>query len=239
MLFIPFLLFSAGAVVGCPGSDHKDRRFLAPLPTDRRSPCPALNALANHGYLPRDGADVSLDEFLDSIDEVFNVDPSLIQPLVEAGLVFSTTGMNETLNLDDLDHQADPREHDGSLSRSDLFLGDNHSFNATIWNQVSRHFRNKTITIETAELARRDRIAAARAANPQFNFGDDQNGASLGESAFYLKVFEVAPGKTSHVWTEVLFREERLPWEEGYKRPKKQIIGDDIVAIVTAMSAVP
>jgi hypothetical protein len=129
MLFIPFLVFLAGAALGCPGAGQKDRRFLAPLPTDReymavsishgshprkrskmiclgRSPCPALNALANHGYIPRDGADVSLDEFLDSIDEVFNVDSNLIQPLVEAGLVFSSTGQKDTLNLDDLDHQA-------------------------------------------------------------------------------------------------------------------------------------
>jgi hypothetical protein len=27
----------------------------APVPGDLRSPCPALNALANHGFLPRDG----------------------------------------------------------------------------------------------------------------------------------------------------------------------------------------
>ncbi|CAP72570.1 uncharacterized protein PODANS_2_10 [Podospora anserina S mat+] len=30
-------------------------QYTRPKPTDIRSPCPLLNALANHGYLPRDG----------------------------------------------------------------------------------------------------------------------------------------------------------------------------------------
>lgn len=29
--------------------------FIAPGPDDSRGPCPGLNLLANHGYLPRDG----------------------------------------------------------------------------------------------------------------------------------------------------------------------------------------
>ncbi len=29
--------------------------FIAPGPTDYRGPCPALNALANHGYIARNG----------------------------------------------------------------------------------------------------------------------------------------------------------------------------------------
>ena len=33
-------------------------------PTDLRSPCPMVNSLANHGYLPRDGRGVRADELL-------------------------------------------------------------------------------------------------------------------------------------------------------------------------------
>ena len=32
-----------------------DHQFIAPGPDDARGPCPGLNALANHGYLPRNG----------------------------------------------------------------------------------------------------------------------------------------------------------------------------------------
>ncbi len=45
---------SAGAF-----ADESQYRYQAPGPNDSRSPCPALNALANHGYLPRDGKDIT------------------------------------------------------------------------------------------------------------------------------------------------------------------------------------
>lgn len=39
-------------------------------PGDLRSPCPAINALANHGYLPRDGRNVRAPEFLKGMDQL-------------------------------------------------------------------------------------------------------------------------------------------------------------------------
>jgi hypothetical protein len=42
-------------------ADESQYRYQAPGPNDSRSPCPALNALANHGYLPRSGKDISPD----------------------------------------------------------------------------------------------------------------------------------------------------------------------------------
>ncbi|CAF9907847.1 MAG: hypothetical protein HETSPECPRED_007919 [Heterodermia speciosa] len=36
-------------------------------PGDLRSPCPAINALANHGYIPRDGRNVRANELLNGI----------------------------------------------------------------------------------------------------------------------------------------------------------------------------
>jgi hypothetical protein len=35
-----------------PGSANK---YVAPLSTDKRGPCPGLNAAANHGFLPHNG----------------------------------------------------------------------------------------------------------------------------------------------------------------------------------------
>lgn len=35
-----------------PGTQHQ---FIAPTATDKRGPCPGLNAAANHGFLPRSG----------------------------------------------------------------------------------------------------------------------------------------------------------------------------------------
>ena len=36
--------------------------------TDLRSPCPLVNALANHGYIPRDGRDIQAEELYIALD---------------------------------------------------------------------------------------------------------------------------------------------------------------------------
>lgn len=39
--------------------------YVAPGPTDQRGPCPGLNAMANHGYLPHNGI-ATIDQFIES-----------------------------------------------------------------------------------------------------------------------------------------------------------------------------
>lgn len=41
-----------------------------------RGPCPGLNTLANHGYLPRNGKDISLELLKDGMLEGFNIENS-------------------------------------------------------------------------------------------------------------------------------------------------------------------
>ena len=99
-------------------------------------------------------------------------------------------------------------EHDSSLSRNDIFFGDNHSFNPKIFDTVAAHFTKRTISIATAAKARTDRIAAAKAANPQFKFGDNENQFSLFESALYLRTFgRGTEGEARTDWVEIMFRE--------------------------------
>ncbi|KAG7008166.1 hypothetical protein G7Y79_00006g017860 [Physcia stellaris] len=51
-------------------SPDLQRGDYAPVkPGDLRSPCPALNALANHGYLPRDGRNIRPNEIYDGLDQ--------------------------------------------------------------------------------------------------------------------------------------------------------------------------
>lgn len=44
--------------------------YAPPKSSDTRSPCPAINALANHGYLPRSGRDVQIDSILNGLDKI-------------------------------------------------------------------------------------------------------------------------------------------------------------------------
>jgi hypothetical protein len=40
-------------------ADESRYEYQVPEPNDLRSPCPALNTLANHGYLPHDGKNIT------------------------------------------------------------------------------------------------------------------------------------------------------------------------------------
>src|SRR5947208_3201935 len=57
--------------------------YQAPLPTDLRSPCPIINALANHGYLPRDGRHVLDEDFANALAQI-GVAPALSYALRSA-----------------------------------------------------------------------------------------------------------------------------------------------------------
>ncbi|KAJ4353497.1 uncharacterized protein N0V89_005227 [Didymosphaeria variabile] len=141
----------------------------------------------------------------------------------------STTGNASTFHLTDLNKHG-LIEHDGSLSRNDIFFGDNHSFNKTIWAQTASHFTKATIDLGTVAKARKDRLAAAKAANPQYE-GDEQ--ASFIESALYLNVMSNETGVTAVTkWVKTLFQEERLPIEQGWKRPKGEITVATILGLV-------
>ena len=62
-----------------------------------------VNALANHGYLPRDGLNVSLDEFITAINQVLHFSPDFTRHIIEVQQPASTTGYPNTLHLNDLD----------------------------------------------------------------------------------------------------------------------------------------
>lgn len=55
---------------------EKGFEFKAPGPSDSRGPCPGLNLLANHGYLPRDGH-VTLGQVIEATARGFNMAPDI------------------------------------------------------------------------------------------------------------------------------------------------------------------
>jgi len=61
-----------------------------------------VNSLANHGFLPRNGLNVSKQQIVDGFEQGINLEPASSGPVVDIALAASTTGYNDTLNLDDL-----------------------------------------------------------------------------------------------------------------------------------------
>ncbi|KAF7345008.1 hypothetical protein MVEN_01663600 [Mycena venus] len=55
--------------------------------SDKRSPCPALNALANHGYLPRQGTEITFTQLLHAVKAVYNLSLPLALLLTLVGFL--------------------------------------------------------------------------------------------------------------------------------------------------------
>ncbi|KAH9211757.1 Chloroperoxidase [Leptodontidium sp. 2 PMI_412] len=225
------------AIFGTTGFCFSDCKWIAPSSTDRRSPCPMVNSLANHGFLPHNGLNISMADLITAFNESINLAPAATQLVGQKALLASTTGSSATFNLDDINTHG-IIEHDGSLSRNDIYFGDNHSFNSTIWNSVAAFFTNKTISLATAKSARSSRLAAAAAVNPAFNMSASDVQFSSIETALYLTVF-ADPDVTSEArteWVDVLFAKERLPYEEGWRRSQVQLTPAGILGLAAQVA---
>ncbi|RGP70935.1 hypothetical protein FSPOR_3622 [Fusarium sporotrichioides] len=199
-----------------------------PSEYDRRSPCPMVNSLANHGYLPRDGLNISLDGLIEAFTDAINLDPAATTLVGKKAL---ETGNGVTFNLDDLAKHG-VIEHDGSLSRDDVYFSDNSRLDPHIWNQTLSHFREPYISIQTAADARKDRLEVAAATNPEFSLPAEQMQFSLIETALYLTVFgNGEDGNADTTWVRTLFEKEALPFGEGFQRSENPITAAQILGM--------
>ncbi|KAJ7059236.1 Cloroperoxidase [Mycena amicta] len=194
-----------------------DHRWIAPTATDVRSPCPGLNTLANHGYLPRNGKNLTIPIILHAALQGLNIGTSAI--LVGAKLGLLSGDAPDSLDLDALAlHNL--VEHDASLSRGDFALGDNLHFNETIFSTLvdsnpGVDFYNAT----SAGLVQKERLDISLATNPNVTNTEKEFFIRTVESALYLSVMGNAiTGVAPKNFVQTFFREERLPIEEGWKR---------------------
>jgi len=111
-----------GGVVplGVGGHGGNWGQFQPPRKGDARSPCPALNTLANHGILPRSGRGFTWKQLGQAIQETYNLAPTIcIQvPWFTAKVLFNGRGYNDLMTLDDLNAHGGI-EHDASYTRAD------------------------------------------------------------------------------------------------------------------------
>ena len=194
--------------------DHR-----APLPTDLRSPCPIVNALANHGYIPRDGRNVSYNEIKIAMNElglastvrtVFTYGGYLehmdtpprglwafirnplayfLQPLGLRDLGQRDSRGDECLNLDQFARH-NAVEHDVSMSRRDFAQGDNHTSQQDLVAQiVNSSSDGEILTTEDFARLRKRRLTQQQHDNPKLVFGAAQESLAYGEVALIQTVF--------------------------------------------------
>lgn len=199
--------------------------FIPAAVTDARSPCPALNSLANHGFLPRNGLNISRQQINEGMAAAFNIDPALTDFITGVGLATSTTGVPDTLHLDDLARPGG-LEKDGSLSRQDAVTGDAQSFSPTVWAPIAQQLGNQQVSIEQVAQIKAARVAAAQAANPAFNLSGQALDNSFLEIGFFMVLFQANPFQI-RAW----FEQERLPFELGFQRSAQIITQADFAAV--------
>ncbi|KAJ3286210.1 hypothetical protein HK104_009140 [Borealophlyctis nickersoniae] len=207
-------------------------QYAPPGPNDVRSPCPMLNALANHGLLPRDGHNIPPKQYVSALKEV-GCAVDFCGALAAASLALVPTRKNaagETVfGLDDLRKHLGI-EHDASLTRNDFNLSpvhDNWSLDQTLYAQLRSFANPDTGRLDVTSLAkaRKTRQADSKARNPDANFGPKQFTLAHGEAAIFLNFFGHQHGFEVPVnVADAVFLEERLPWAEGWE-PSKVPLG--------------
>jgi hypothetical protein len=124
-------------------------------PGEVRSPCPALNTLANHGYLPRDGKQLNHSIITRALEEGYGLSGVLSHILVIGGIAL--LGQAGSFALDDLARH-NRIEHDASLVHDDTKARDEYAPTApdsTLVNQFLAQAKDgHFMTIEDVAKAR-------------------------------------------------------------------------------------
>jgi len=119
-----------------------------PGPGDVHSPCPALNSLANHGFLPHNGKGITIPMLITALNDGVNAGADFATVIGGAGLLSVPGNLLATsFDLNNLNEHNFPIEHDASLSREDYYVnGNNYSFNQTVFDEVLKLYKGMNET---------------------------------------------------------------------------------------------
>ncbi|EMC93181.1 hypothetical protein BAUCODRAFT_36847 [Baudoinia panamericana UAMH 10762] len=122
----------------------------------QRSPCPFLNSLANHNYLPRDGKAITKAKLKAALIVAGNSTPLFADVL--SSIVKSVTRKDGTFTLVDL-RRHNAVEHDASFTRLDARQGDNYTFQPAMFEAMVKDAHGGPINRDSIARtrARRDR----------------------------------------------------------------------------------
>ena len=109
-----------------------------------RSPCPAINTLANHGYIRRDGRNVGLEDMALALSDIFGVETKIILAMADYN------NLPKVFDLVDLYD----RDHDGSLFHQDRYFfhaGSFPDFDQTSFDDLVALATNEAAATNTAD----------------------------------------------------------------------------------------
>ncbi|KAJ2923951.1 heme-thiolate peroxidase, partial [Candolleomyces eurysporus] len=207
------LAFSGSKIVYDPAHP-----WIAPQAGDIRGPCPALNTLANHGYLPRDGI-ATPTQLIDGVQEGLNMENAIAIFVTYAAMLVDGNLLTNKISIGRKSQKTGPDppppatagglstpglgpEGDASLTRGDAALGDNDSFNQTLFDQFidfSNRYGGGYYNLTVAAELRWARIQQSIATNPTFSFVAPRYFTAYAESALIINAFVDGRNTSRHL----------------------------------------
>jgi len=218
-----------------PPADHPPidwNKWNPPGEGDVRSPCPCINALANHGILPHNGKGITKDAAITALKSAVNLGPSIATVFAAGGVGANPDHSTNTFDLNHVDKH-NFIEHDVSLTRGDIAFGSNCDFSPETWKEVWDIYcgevpqgGDKVTSYHSASKARYQRVISSKTAHEkagkEFHYGIKEVILSYGETALLLNVMG-KDGIAPLEWIRVLVEEERLPYKEGWRPPTQEV----------------
>ncbi|CAG8672295.1 25998_t:CDS:2 [Dentiscutata erythropus] len=190
-------------------------------PDDKRSPCPALNSLANHGYLPRSGENITKSQLIKALKEGLNASTAVAYYLTYTSLHGIGKLCAKTFNLDDL-NQHNKLEHDASLTRKDFYFGDNHTVDPELVDLLLEQNIDGKINEEALSKLHWIRLNNSKESNPTVTYDNSRKFTSGGETSLLLNFIGANTNYEIDIEKlEVFLKSEKFP--EGWRKPDKTV----------------
>jgi peroxiredoxin len=220
-------------------------------PGDLRAPCPVLNALANHALIPHDGRNITPDQLKAALRHIgLGIDTSsfLVNSAFAVHDDISHHGLRDPgqVNQDgvpvlNLDQTGRPHavEHDVSLSREDRALGDCIKADPNLVEELLEYPANKdSFTISDLGYFRKQRHAKQKTKNPHLDFDSSKHQVACGEAATFQCIFGNGVFYSLPVeYVKAMFKEERLPYEEGWRPRWTPLMFPELFVMTKAISS--
>ncbi|ETS75762.1 hypothetical protein PFICI_12706 [Pestalotiopsis fici W106-1] len=205
---------------------------------DLRSPCPAMNTLANHGFLPRDGRHITKDILITALKDGYNIGYDFAFNIWDTGRVVNPQPNATFFDMDMLQPTHGLVEHDGSLSRADVYFDTSGKFDPKVFDSFMSYFGNDTeISVKSLANARARHALDMSRVNPDFAIAEESVPVLVGENAMLVAIWgDPVVQVIDRAYFEYFFRNERMPVELGWSPPSTEI-GPTIGQIVNDMIA--
>ncbi|CZR56209.1 related to chloroperoxidase [Phialocephala subalpina] len=202
--------------------------FIAAGPDDLRGPCPMMNTLANHGFLPRDGGNITRENAVYALTEGLNFNASVANIMWEQAIIANPEPNATFFTLDNLNRH-NVLEHDASISRSDAAFGNNHVFNQTIFDTTTAYWTEETLDANQLANGKIFRQLQSKAFNPNYTFTSTTEAFSLGEMSAPILIFgDIPAGTVNKSLVLFFFENEKLPTELGWTKQATPINLDQV-----------